>query len=168
MGKVDEVQAGAILGKICSAVRDGSGVTDAIASRIGKLWDYHANSLLKSKGLKSLKGITHLLKSGCYPISWWGPRLLKELEVNPGDINLMLFEDEFSTLSEEDPELAMEILRQVIEHDRYPIAAYYEEFGILVLRKLRASNNGVLPTDAVRFMDLLGRIGCLNIDEKLE
>lgn len=166
--KMDEAQAGAILGKICGAVRDGSGVTDAIASRIGKLWDYHANSLLKSKGPKSLKGITRLLKSGCYPISWWGPRLLKELEVNPDDINLMLFEDEFIALSEEDPELAMEILRQVIEHDQYPIAPYYEEFGILVLSKLRASNNGVLPADAVRFMDLLGRIGCLDVDDKLK
>lgn len=93
--------------------------------------------------------------------------MLEELEVNPDDINLMLFEDEFIALSGEDPELAMGILRQVIEHDQYPIAPYYEEFGILVLSKLRASNNGVLPMVAVKFMDLLGRIGCLDIDDKL-
>lgn len=166
--KVDANQAGAIIGRICSMVGDGTGVTEAIASRIGKLWDYHANVLAERKGAASLKGILHLLRSKLYSISWWGPRLLKELKINPGNNSLMLFEDEFLELSDEDPKLAMDVLRCIIENDRYPMASYYEKYGILILNKMKGRNDGLLSADAIDFMDLLGKIGCLDIDEKID
>ena len=166
--QAEAVQVGNILRSICEMTGNGEGVTEDIASRIGRLWDYHAEVLVKKKGASSLRGIVPLIRSGCYAAVWWGPRLLKELTANPEAISLFMLEEEIMGLVEEMPELTMDIIRRIIEYDQHPIAAYYEQYGIAILKQLKNRNGGTLTADAAAFMDLLGKIGCLDIDEKLE
>ncbi len=73
---------GEVLGNVCGAVRESGGVSQEVVDRISKLWDYHDRELVECKGGAALVGIGSLIRSGRFEATWWGPRLLRELEVN--------------------------------------------------------------------------------------
>lgn len=158
---------GEVLGNVCGAVRESGGVSQEVVDRISKLWDYHDRELVERKGGAALVGIGSLIRSGRFEATWWGPRLLRELEVNGHETHVFLIEDELEELSKEDPELAVKALRLVMKNDRHPIERHYHDLGLRLLRTAKETNGGVLSPEADRCMNELGMMGCYDLDEQL-
>lgn len=164
----DARHLGRALGGLCGELRAGEGdVPEGVVSRIGNLWDYHASHLVERSGGESLAGIESLMQSGCYTADWWGPRLLTELKVNPHKIPIFSIESNLHELSEHDPELAVVVLRLVVESDQHPFDIHYHDIGLQLLQEAKRGNGGVLSIEAARCMDALGSIGCFDLDEQL-
>lgn len=163
----DGEHLGRVLGSVCAAVRESEGMSQEAVSRIAELWDHHDRGLVGRKGGAALMGIGSLIRSGRFEASWWGPRLLRELEVNGHETHVILIEDELETLSKEDPELAVKALRLVMKKDRHPIGRHYHELGLKLLSAAKEHNGGALSAEASKCMNELGMMGCYDLDEQL-
>ena len=163
----DGEHLGRVLGSVCEDIR-GGGAPRVVVGRIAELWDYHDRELVEHKGGTALEGIVSLIRSGCFEPSWWGPRFLRELEMNGHEVHVFLIENELAALSEEDPELAIKALRLVMKNDHYPIGRHYFDLGLQLLRAAKEKNGGVLSEEASRCMNKLGMMGCHDLDERLE
>ena len=162
----DGEHLGRVLGSVCGDIR-GGGAPCAVVGRIAELWDYHDRELVEHKGGTALAGIVSLIRSGCFEPSWWGPRFLRELEVNGHEVHVFLIENELAALSEEDPELAIKVLRLVMKNDHYPIGQHYFDLGLRLLRAAKEKNGGIPSEEAGRCMNELGMMGCYDLDEQL-
>lgn len=156
---------GSILKRLCAKVNQN--VSKDVAERVGELWDYHANKLVKSAGNTALLGVEHLVRSRSYEVEWWGPRLLREIRLNPHEIPIFFIDDDLVDLSRHDSQLAVEILHEVLRLDRNPIPVHYEELGFQLLSFAKQGNGGELSSEATRCLDALGEIGCVDLDERL-
>lgn len=167
-GNADGEHLGLVLGMVCGALdSDNKDIDDGIAVRVGELWDYHRDTLVNKAGGGALSGVVHLIRSGLYDVSWWGPRLLAELEVNLEKVSIFVAKDFLLPLSEFDSELAIKVLQMIAERDHYPLARHYREIGLELLRRSKQLNHGVLSITASKCMDYLGSIGCLDLDKAL-
>lgn len=158
---------GGVLSEICRDLSQGGEVPQGVAARVGELWDYHNSVLVERAGGSALLGMVSLARSDSFEVSWWGPRLLRELEVNGHKVPVYLFKDKFETLSTEDPDLALNVLCLAIKNDPYPVAANYFDIGLAVLEKAKEYGDGTLSESARECMDALGEIGCSDLDELL-
>ncbi len=165
--KSDAGHLGKILNGLCARVSDSRNVSRDVIERVGKIWDYHANQLVISIGNASLRGIEQLIKSDSYEVEWWGPRLLKEIQTNPHEIPIYFIDDDLAELSRFDPQLAVEVFYEILRLDRRPIPVHYEEIGFQLLSAAKRHNGGRLSDEAMRCLNALGAIGCVDLDERL-
>lgn len=164
----DDKHLGLVLDAICGMLDSNNGdIADEIVYRVGRLWDYHKKNLVRRTGNKALRGIVHLVKSGCFDVSWWGPRLLSELEINENKIPLVVIDEHLLALSEYDSELAVRTLQKIAERDHFPHVSRYSDIGLQLLQKAKFANGGTLTDAAQNCIDYLGALGCLDLDEKL-
>ena len=166
--ETDARHLGRVLRGLCGELRGSEGdVPEGVVLRIGNLWDYHASHLVERCGGESLAGIEGLMQSGCYAADWWGPRLLTELKVNPHEVSGLSVKNRLIELSKYDSELAVVVLRLIVENDHYPLDVRYHDIGLQLLQEAKRRNGGALSTEAARCMDELGSIGCFDLDERL-
>ena len=159
---------GGALGELCGSLgSSNAGVPQGIVAKIGELWDLHNERFSGPEKSGSLRGIVRLAKSGYYEVSWWGPRLLRELRVNAREVPVIAFRDELRVLSSYDPELAVEVLWRIAEKDAHPISSFYSDIGIELLQADIRKNGGALSEAGLRCMDTLGALGCLDLDESV-
>ena len=158
---------GGVLSEICGDLREGEEAPQGVAARVGELWDYHNSVLVEYTGGSALLGMVSRARSGSFEVSWWGPRLLRELEINGHEVPVSLFKDEFETLFTENPDLALDVLYLAIKNDPYPVAGNYSNIGIMMLEKAKEYGDGILSESARECMDALGEIGCTDLDERL-
>ena len=164
----DGGQLGRALGELCGSLdSSNAGVPQGIVARIGELWDLHNERFAGPERSGSLRGAVRLAKSGCYEVSWWGPRLLRELKVNTREVPVVALRDELRALSNYDPELAVEVLWRIAEKDAHPIGSFYRDIGIELLQADVRNNGGALSEVGLRCMDTLGALGCLDLDESV-
>lgn len=164
----DGGQLGRALGELCGSLdSSNTGVPQGIVARIGELWDLHNECFAGPEKSGSLRGAVRLAKSGCYEVSWWGPRLLRELKVNTREVPVVALRDELRALSSYDPELAVEVLWRIAEKDAHPIGSFYRDIGIELLQADVRNNGGALSEVGSRCMDALGALGCLDLDESV-
>lgn len=156
------------MGELCGSLgSSNAGVPQGIVTRIGELWDLHNERFAGPEKSGSLRGIVRLAKSGYYEVSWWGPRLLRELEVNAQEVPVVALHDELRALSSYDPELAVEVLWRIAEKDSHPIGSFYRDIGIELLQADVRNNGGALSEAGLRCMDTLGALGCIDLDESV-
>lgn len=164
----DGKHLGLTLGTICGMLGSSKGdIADEVVYRVGELWDYHKNNLVSEAGNEALRGIVNLVRSRCFDTSWWGPRLLSELEISGNKISLGVIDGHLLALSEYDPELAVKVLQKIAERDHYPRLNRYSDIGLQLLQKAKHVNGGILSDAAQSCLDYLGSLGCLDLDEKL-
>ena len=106
----DGEHLGAAIAGLCGLLKNSEDVAPAIPGRISRLWDYHAKELVGQKGGKAVRGITKLMESGYYDVSWWATRFVGELKVNPHEVFLSNRDGVLEGLSRYDSELAVEAL----------------------------------------------------------
>lgn len=70
-----------VLDRLCRMLCGADDASDSIAKRVGDLWDYLAELCTFDGG--PLQGMVTLARSGKYPFSWWGPRLIRETVLRP-------------------------------------------------------------------------------------
>lgn len=160
-------QIGSALSRICMGVQQHEEPSCEMVAGMKSLYDYHMKTLASEKGVESLSGIWRLAATSGFGTSWWGSRLLNELEITGKSLDILLVSDELGALSEEDPKLATRALVQIAKNDANPLPFKYEEVGLRVLRKNLQSNGGILSEEGMECIDLLGRIGCINLDKEL-
>ena len=164
----DGSHLGRALGELCGSLgSSNAGVPQGVVDRVGELWDLHNERFAGSDKTGSLRGAVRLAKSGCYEVSWWGPRLLRELKVNTREVPVVTLRDELRALSSYDPELAVEVLWRIAEKDAHPIGSFYRDIGIELLQADVRNNGGTLSEAGLRCMDTLGSLGCLDLDERV-
>ena len=164
----DGSHLGRALGELCSSLgSSNAGVPQGVVDRVGELWDLHNERFAGSDKTGSLRGAVRLAKSGCYEVSWWGPRLLRELKVNTREVPIVALRDELRTLSNYDPELAVEVLWRIAEKDAHPIESFYRNIGVELLQADVRNNRGALSEVGLRCMDTLGALGCIDLDESV-
>lgn len=163
----DGEHLGMAIAGLCGLLKNSEGVAPAIPERISRLWDYHAKQLVGQKSGKVTRGITKLMESGYYDVSWWAKRFVDELKVNPHEVLLFNRDSVLEELSRYDSELAVEALELVARCDPYPAGYAYQDIGIRLLKAAKTNNGGKLSRAARRCMDHLGTIGCFDLDEEV-
>ena len=160
-------QLGDALAASCTFVERTNPITPQIDSAIKRLWDYHSNTLLGSKGPKALRGIVALVRSGHFKPDWWGSRAIKQFEEGTLD-NLALFpKDALIELSKYSSRTAVSLLRLIVtKQNRQP---YYidKETMLVILRKAKNDSAGLLDETARKCVDVLGKAGFIDLDDEL-
>lgn len=158
-------QAGSVLNHLCSLLERASETPDPIVQRIGSLWDHHREVLAKEKGFGAIRGITHLANSDHYAPEWWGPRMLAEYTVSPGDSAALLDGDKLVLLSTANPDLALDIFEQMLKSTTTSGWRPCQDAAISLLQAVKVSHGGHLTAAALRCRDALGKIGYVDLDK---
>lgn len=159
---------GSALNHVCHLLRGTTSARAGTASRVAALWDYHRDNLVERRGAESLRGIGALAASGQYPSGWWGPRMLLEFSANPPAANMLALGDTLASLSQDDADLALDILACILEHDDNPRGYAYEDVAVTIIGNSKMASKGVLNEKARYCMNVLGKAGCIDLDDRIE
>lgn len=159
-------QLGLVLARLCGKIKPNAKISSEVIQRIGEIWDYHKKVFVGTKGAKALRGISALARSHQYSGIWWGSRFCEEYKLNPRKIKIIAIRNELIELSQDTPELALDILDLALRNDEQPHCYTYEKVAISILKEMK-NKYGDLSETAKRCMNKLGTIGCIDLDEKI-
>lgn len=161
---------GSVLNHICWLVQHSEGVAQATVEHVCDIWDSHL--LLAEQDARQsecLSGIVWLVMSDCVDCTWWGPRLVSEIQIVEQFDDLSLISNQLIDYSTTDPMGAFEVLEAyVAKHKNVERSGYVmRKIAPIVLTNVVNTEGESYSSRIQRVMDALGSSGFVDLDEHL-